>query len=118
MCDLVGAASSLASPPSPSNECGCSQFGDCTSSGSCVCHSGYEGSSCSYSTADFTSLTSQISNSIDLLHSNLATLSDNAVLTDLALLTRSAELVVSSSALTAVSILQSIIDETSSTSER
>ena len=65
MCSLVGSASSLPTPSSNSNSCGCSMFWDCVTDGSCACQSGYAGSSCSYSSADYLSLTSQISSNID-----------------------------------------------------
>ena len=118
MCSLVGSASSLATPSSNSNSCGCSMFGDCVTDGSCACQSGYAGSSCSYSSADYLSLTSQISSNIDSLNSNQPSLSASTVLIDLAWLTKTPEVITSSSAQTALTILSNVIDESSSTAER
>ena len=60
ICPLVRETVYFASPVSLSNECGCTTFGVCNPEGHCECVDGYSGFVCSYSNADYLSLTTQV----------------------------------------------------------
>ena len=105
---------SAAFPVSLSNECGCSVFGECNSEGNCECEDGYSGFACSYSNADFLSLTTQIALQITNLEALVGSITDSVILDDLSLLTRTPEAVTLGSANTALGILENIINSSSS----
>ena len=75
-CQLVGTASSTAAPVSSNNDCSCSAFGSCGESGDCACQSGYDGYACSYSSADYLSITAQITDKINSLSASVGTAND------------------------------------------
>ena len=60
ICTLAERAARAAFSVSHSNDCGCSDFGVCDSSGNCECQAGYSGFRCSYSNSDYLSFTSEI----------------------------------------------------------
>ena len=76
ICPLVRESVSAAFPVSLSNDCGCSHFGDCNSEGSCECQDGYTGFACSYSNADYLTLTSQITQQVNILDVSVGSITD------------------------------------------